>query len=223
MIRVVFGFILLSSLVFADWFNFQTINRAKKAYEEGDFKRSARLFSTLEIDDSTVRYNQANALYKAGEYDQALKIYKGLKGVNEADRLYNMGNCYFQKNAFESAIKSYEMALKIKDDTDTRYNLELAKKKKCEQNQKKQQKKKEPKKEPKKPNEKKSKSGQKKKPKAEKSKTQPKKKMPKKNQDEEMRKRELKHMMKELAKQKMPTLMYQTDDKKGGEDEANPW
>ena len=46
---------------------------------------------------------------------------------------------------------------------------------------------------------------------------------PQEKKQEAMRKKELEHMMKQLKKKKMPTMMYQTNDKKGERNEQNPW
>ena len=49
---------------------------------------------------------------------------------------------------------------------------------------------------------------------------------PQEKKNEAMRKKELKHMMKQLQKKKMPTMMYQTNpknDKKGERNVQNPW
>ena len=210
----------LSILLQADIFDFQTIEKANQAYQKGNFKESAKLFGSLKKDKSIVAYDKANALYKAGDYDEALREYAKAKGVNEATRLHNIGNCYFKNQDLDRAIESYEKALKIREDKDTRYNLELAKRKKREKEKKKQDKKKENQK--KKNNQKKKEDKQddkkKREKKVEKSMTTEEKR------DEEVRKKELKHLMNMLSKKKMPTLMYQPNPKKGERnDTQNPW
>ena len=246
--------ILSSGFLWANLLDFKTIAQANRAYEKGEFTKSATLFGSLEKESSVVAYNRANALYKARKYDEALEQYAKAKGVDEAQRLHNMGNSYFKKQAWDKAIEHYEKALNVKEDSDTRFNLELAKREKREEEKRKEQeKKKEKKKKPK--NDKKDKKEEKKKPnnpkkqedKSEKDKKEdekkkedkkksdkPKKKQDKQEKEEEMtpeeakkealRKRELKHMMKQLAKKKMPTMMYQTNPKEQGEKNVkNPW
>ena len=46
---------------------------------------------------------------------------------------------------------------------------------------------------------------------------------PQEKREDEMRKKELKHMMNQLSKKKMPTLMYQSRQNRGEEDAQNPW
>ena len=46
---------------------------------------------------------------------------------------------------------------------------------------------------------------------------------PQERRDEEMRKKELQHIIRKLSKKKMPTMMYQRQEKRGERDEQNPW
>ncbi|MCH9739966.1 MAG: tetratricopeptide repeat protein, partial [Epsilonproteobacteria bacterium] len=122
--KKLFYYFLFSPILFADILPFQTIEKANDAYEKGEYHKSAELFNELKKDDPTVAYNEANAHYKAGDYDKALKHYEKAKGIDEATRQHNLGNTHFKKDDLENAIKSYEESLKIRDDEDTRYNLE---------------------------------------------------------------------------------------------------
>jgi Ca-activated chloride channel family protein len=224
-------------LLSADILPFQTIEKANKAYEKGDYSKSAKLFRSLDKDDPTVAYDEANAHYKAEAYDKALESYKKSKGIDEATRQYNMGNAYFKKDNLDLAIKSYKESLKIRDDEDTRYNLELAKrkkeqkkkeqKKKNNQDKKKNQDKKENKKE--KEEQKKKKGQEKEKSEKKKSNEQQSQKAEQKEQKEKMSakekltKKELKRLMKKLNEKRMPTMMYQTKPPKERKNDTNPW
>lgn len=126
--RFIVSFFLLLSPLFSDIFPFQTIEKANLAYKNRDFLKSARLFNSLDKQDSLVLYNMANSYYKANKYDTALKFYIKAEGVDEATRFYNIGNCYFKKNEFNQAIEFYVKSLNIKDDKDTKHNLLLAEK-----------------------------------------------------------------------------------------------
>ena len=74
------------------------------------------------------------------KYKEAIEKYESIKEPTlEAKKLHNIGNAYAQMKKMDEAIKSYQEALKIADDADTKYNLELLKKKKEEQKKKQQQ------------------------------------------------------------------------------------
>jgi len=241
--------------VSADTFTYETIDKANEAYANGEFHKSTKLFKSLEEDDPAVAYNIANAQYKAGMYTDALESYEKAQGTDEAIRQYNIGNCYFKKGNLKEAIRRYSVSLRLREDEDTRFNLELAKRKKEEQQREKEQKKKEKKKEKKKKSEEeKKKEREKKKQEEEKKKQEEQHQESKKDgqekendaqrkanekeanaaqkrekskkdmtPEEKMRKKELSHLLKQLSKQKMPTMMYQTTTKEGEKNDKNPW
>jgi len=188
--------------LFADIFPFQTIEKANRAYVDGKFRTSARLFNTLDKKDAFVAYNKANAYYKAGMYDASERSYLRAKGVDGAMRTYNLGNVYFQKREFSKAIASYRVSLTFREDEDTRFNLELAKQKKEENRSKKKV--------------------QKRKPKYQKLKES--KKIDKEiNNKEKIRKQELTHLLKQVSKKRMPSMLYLIESEKGEHDDKNPW
>ncbi len=219
-------------LLLADLLPFQTIQKAKGAYQRGAYERSALLFNQLDSNRSILSYNMANAYYKAKQYNKAIKAYQNAKGVDEATRLYNIGNCYFQQDKLDQAMVFYKNALRLRDDEDTRHNLALAKRKKEKQEQEKNKqkdKKKKKKKAPKKQQQDKKKDREK---------ENSEKKKPNKKQAEDAKKREeqakmtpqerltqkeLKRLMKKLNEQKMPTMMYQVTPPTGVRDDSKPW
>lgn len=116
--------------------DFKTIRDAKEAYEAKEYTASAALLKSLEAKSPEKSYNIGNAYYKAKRYDEAIKAYEQAQGVDESARLHNIANSYFQKNELKKAIDTYEDALKIKEDEATRFNLELAKEKMKQQEEK---------------------------------------------------------------------------------------
>lgn len=137
------GYFLLTAMVHADLTDFKVIDAAHKAYDAKEYTKSVGLYNSLEKKSAQKSYDVGNAYYKSKNYDAAIKSYKEAKGVNKAMRLHNIGNAYFQKKDLDMAIKSYEESLKIQEDEETRFNLELTKKmKKQQEKQKKDQEKK---------------------------------------------------------------------------------
>jgi len=133
----------------AGMLDFMDLKEAKKAYESGDYKKSAKLYESYakSRNDSKAYYDSANALYKQKKYKEALKAYEKANFKDkelEAKKLANMGNAHakeMKQEELKKAIKSYEESLKLKEDKDVRQNMEEVKKLLKKQQQKSQNKK----------------------------------------------------------------------------------
>ncbi|WP_293714901.1 VWA domain-containing protein, partial [Thiolapillus sp.] len=80
---------------------------------------------------------KASALYRAGDYEQAEKLWAGEK---DAESRYNLGNALAREGKLEQAIKAYDEALKQNPElADARANRDLLKKLLEQQKQKQQQ------------------------------------------------------------------------------------
>ena len=95
-------------------------------------------------DAPELHFNVGDALFKRGEYDQALREFERVFSAEEqkiqAQAHYNMGNSFFQQQAFEQAVAAYKQALELDAaDEDAKVNLELALEKLQEQQQQQQQ------------------------------------------------------------------------------------
>ncbi|MEA3522675.1 MAG: VWA domain-containing protein [Campylobacterota bacterium] len=127
--------------------DFRVLDEAKSSYENGDYNRSSKLYSEYiqTHDNAQSHYNRANADYKKGNYKAAATGYEQIQSEDkdlQFNALHNLGNSYAKQGDPESlkkAIESYEKALKIKDETPTRENLEAVKKAIEEQKQKEQE------------------------------------------------------------------------------------
>ncbi|MFN8277271.1 MAG: tetratricopeptide repeat protein [Chitinophagales bacterium] len=74
-------------------------------------------------------FAKANAAYKAGQYDEAITLYRQVRsaGVENAALYYNLGNAYYKNEQTGEAILQYERALKLApNDEDVLHNLKLA-------------------------------------------------------------------------------------------------
>jgi len=96
--------------------------QGQAAFEQGHYEQAAQLF--------TDSYRQGIAWYRDKKYAEAAKAFANVTRLEvKTDALYNLGNAYFQQQAYPQAITSYEQALSLRPDfEDARYNLELAKK-----------------------------------------------------------------------------------------------
>lgn len=76
-------------------------------------------------------FEQGNAFYQKGKYEQAVSAYEGVlkNNTHSAELYFNLGNCYYKLNKVAPAIYNYEKALVLKpNDSETLNNLEFAKK-----------------------------------------------------------------------------------------------
>ena len=128
-----FLFLLIASnfnYVNASILDFQTIRKAKEAYEKNDYDSAVNDYK--EIPPSQQRdYNLANSLYKKGNFKEAIDLYKNIETEDSNlnfQRLHNLGNSYVKNKDLQNAKKSYEEALKIKNDPQTKENLDLVNK-----------------------------------------------------------------------------------------------
>ena len=134
-------FVMLFSLsLWGGLLDFQTLEKAEKSYKAGDYNTSAVAYESLEKQNDALHYNLGNAYYKEKHYDEAIKEFQQVNQEDlKAKALHNLGNAYAQTQKVKEAIKAYEEALKIGDDEDTKFNLELLKKEQEKQEKQKKQ------------------------------------------------------------------------------------
>ncbi len=100
------------------------LESAQSAYAMQKYKAAAEAFG--EVDSDHARYNAANSLYKEGEYEKALYLYKKVRSSErefKAAVYFNMGNCYIRLQEFEKAREMLTDSLILHDDPQTRENL----------------------------------------------------------------------------------------------------
>ncbi len=79
--------------------------------------------------NATTTFNEANNLYTAGKYRDALALYTALDslGYQSGELCYNLGNTYYKLGQIGKAILYYEKAKRfIEGDEDLQTNLALA-------------------------------------------------------------------------------------------------
>ena len=111
-------------------FDFNTIKEANNAYEKKEFETASNEFKKLDSNEFR-DYNLANSYYKDNKFKEAIELYKNIETSNddlEFKKFHNLANSYAKSKDYQNAIKSYEEALKLKNDKDTKENLELVKK-----------------------------------------------------------------------------------------------
>jgi len=84
------------------------------------------LFSISAFAQTT--FDEANAAYADGRYDDAAAMYQSLLDEQpDAQVYYNLGNAYFKQGELAQSILAYERALRLNpNDKDAKYNLAFA-------------------------------------------------------------------------------------------------
>jgi Ca-activated chloride channel family protein len=91
--------------------------KAMQAFDAGDNQNAAEQFTHTEW--------KASALYRNGDYEQAVKT---LEQTNTSDGHYNKANALAQLGKYKEAIKSYDEALTLNSNNeDAKYNRERVK------------------------------------------------------------------------------------------------
>lgn len=132
---------------------------AEQAYKKGDFPTAKEQYEEAAAqhpDTAPLQFDLGAAAYKSGEFDTALPAFQKALDTDQLpvqqQAYYNMGNTQYrlgQKTeksspqetikTWQSAVQSYDAALKLKpDDADAKFNRDLAQKK-LDQLQKQQQ------------------------------------------------------------------------------------
>ncbi len=110
-----------------DYYNQEEYAEALKNFE------AARL---ADPEDGNVLYNLANTHYKLGNFDSAVEALQAAESkfndpVMKQKAQYNLGNTYYRMGNMDRAIQSYKKALELNpEDTDSKFNLEFARKQK---------------------------------------------------------------------------------------------
>ena len=134
---LIFTFLILSfKLCFALPLRSE-LNKANDLYNQKLFYKAGQEYGKIlkgQPKDNKTKFNLGNSFYKLGEFEESQRVFATLTqeaksaGLKEK-AFYNLGNNYFQQQAYQGAIDAYEEALKIEpDDKDAKYNLALAKK-----------------------------------------------------------------------------------------------
>jgi len=110
-------------------FDYFQIKKAQEAYENQRYEDAIKYYKMVKQTPQT-HYNIANSYYRLQQYEKAIEEYENISSENVDlmhKKHHNIGNSYFNLQHYEKAIEHYERALLLKDDEQTAYNLEVAK------------------------------------------------------------------------------------------------
>ncbi len=233
--------IFLSAFIFtaeqskASLFEFENIKNGNEYYQKKEFTKAADEYRQITQTPQSF-YNLANSLYKDKKYKEAIDTYSKIvtDDINlEYQKLHNIGNSFVMSNQLEKAKEFYEKALNLKNDKETKENLDMVNKelekmkkdenknqdnkKKQENDEKKQDNKKKQENDEKKEQQENKKENKKNKEKAGDGK--PSEKKPQQNISD----MEEKKWMKMLNEKQTPILLQKVETQKGANDESQPW
>ena len=142
---------ILSILFLSLFLTGASLNDARKAnnaFENGNYAEAAELYQQAIAEDPEnphLHFNLARTLYELGQDDAAMEAYDQFKNLTEnpgersyAD--YNKGRMLTDQEKYQEAVDFFKEALKNNpNDSDAKYNYELARQKQQEQSQQEQQ------------------------------------------------------------------------------------
>lgn len=141
------GLSMQTQNLYAGLLDFQDLDAAKRAYEAKEYENASKLYKNYakQSEHTESYYNAGNALYKEQKYADAINSYEKAsfqEKEKEAHKFANIGNAYVKQakpELLKKAVGAYEKSLKLKEDKQTRENLEAVKKYIKEQKQKQKQ------------------------------------------------------------------------------------
>jgi len=92
--RYIFVVLSLSIFLVAGLKDFETIQKAKEAYNNKEYTKSIANFKELDGNSPEVGYDIANSYYKEKQYDKAIEMYKSLKDIDQHDIDHNIVSNY---------------------------------------------------------------------------------------------------------------------------------
>lgn len=119
-------FALVGINLHADMREFTTQSAGDKAYAQEkhlvELERK-KAFATRSPEDA---YNLGNAFYKAGQYEEAIDVYKAIRSTSpelKAKVFHNLGNAYIRIEMYEEAKVAFTKSLILHFDKETNENL----------------------------------------------------------------------------------------------------
>jgi len=101
---------------------YQTLG--KYEYSRGNYEHSAQWYGRIDSEHS--KFNRANALYKAGKYQEALALYRTIRSEDSLFKskvFYNMGNCHIRLSEFENGRNALLKSLTLSYSREADQNL----------------------------------------------------------------------------------------------------
>ena len=125
------------------------LRKGDRAYDRVQYKdaeKQYRIAADREIGNPQAVYNLGNCLYQQGQFEDAAQRFEQVASaasnpIQNADAFHNLGDAQLKQRKFKEAVKAYEASLRLRPgDAGTKRNLQMAKKKLREEEQKEKEK-----------------------------------------------------------------------------------
>lgn len=152
--KITFLFVLMAmaSAIQAQPDGHKALRQGDKLYDKQNYAEAEKNYDHAVKEapkNASTHYNKANAVYRQGRYGEAVSAYQlaaaaAKDPIEKSDVLHNLGNAYMQQKQWGEAVKAYEQSLRLHpNQSETKSNLQLAKRKLKQQQQQQQQQKQE--------------------------------------------------------------------------------
>jgi tetratricopeptide (TPR) repeat protein len=128
--------------------NHRSLRKGDSEYDAQRYKNAEKYYrdaADLQYGDPEALYNLGNSLYQQGDWEDAATRFEQAANsfdlpAAKANALHNLGNALLKQHQYQKAVDAYENSLRLRPgDSQTKQNLQMAKKK-LKEAQKQQQK-----------------------------------------------------------------------------------
>ncbi len=114
------------------------VRKGNSEFEEGKFQEAEKEYRKALMEKpgyAKGTFNLGDAMYQQENYEESTKLFSEIIERNttkseKAAAYYNLGNTQMKENKFQESIDSFKNSLRLNpDETNTKYNLEYARKK----------------------------------------------------------------------------------------------
>lgn len=126
----------------------QYLRNGDAKYDLEHYKEAEKHYrdaADLKYGDPLAQYNLGNALYQQGKWEDAATRFEqaanaASDALLKADALHNLGNAQLKQQKYKESVEAYQKSLRLRPgDAETKQNLQMAKKKLREEEQRQQQ------------------------------------------------------------------------------------
>ncbi|MEA2048979.1 MAG: VWA domain-containing protein [Campylobacterota bacterium] len=123
---LLFLFTFMGIQTHASVFDGHTLHLAYQSYQHGDFNDTMLYLKRIKVPSLQSQIALGNTYYKQNKFKKAIQTYTSIQSTSTSVKqqlYYNIANAYALQEAYDKAKIYYTKALQLKEDEDTRHNL----------------------------------------------------------------------------------------------------